>query len=108
MQERWTQRHHDELNRKLDEVLKRLDHLHELSHVQTERILEMSAATERLTASVAALTSAEQSAVALLGQLSQLIRDNAEDPAALNKLADDIDSDTADIAAAVVANTPAA
>lgn len=85
-----------------------MEHIHRLLHFILERINHMSAVTDRLTASVAALTTAEQSAVALLNQLSQLIRDNAEDPTALNKLADDIDADTAALAAAVTANTPSA
>lgn len=97
----WTQRHHDE-------IVQKLDHVHELLHHLTERIITLSAETDRLTASVAALTTVEQSAVTLLGQLSQLIRDNAQDPAALNALADSIDDDKNDLAAAVSANTPAA
>jgi peptidoglycan hydrolase CwlO-like protein len=101
---------HMEKHRNLFEeaVLEMLEHLHRHLLRIDERTNNMSAATDRLTASVAALTSAEKSAVALLGQLAQLIRDNAEDPAALNKIADDIDADTTEIAAAVVANTPAA
>jgi hypothetical protein len=90
-----------------ENVLEMLEHLHRHLLRIDQRTNDMSAATDRLTASVAALTSAEKSAVALLGQLAQLIRDNSSDPAALNKLADDIDADTAEIAAAVVANTPA-
>ena len=85
-----------------------MEHIHRLLHFILERINHMSAVTDRLTASVAALTTAEQSAAALLAQLSQLIRDNAEDPTALLKIADDIDADTAALTAAVVANTPAA
>lgn len=96
------------LSRQHDETKTLLEHMHRLLHTVLERIDRMSAATDRLTASVASLTSAQQSAVTLLGQLSQLIRDNAGDPTALNKLADDIDADTAALAAAVVANTPAA
>jgi ABC-type transporter Mla subunit MlaD len=81
--------------------------LGELKSIKKE-LTHMSAEIDRLTASVAALTTAEQSSNALLAQLSQLIRDNANDPAALNALADSIDADTAEITAAVVANTPAA
>lgn len=48
------------------------------------------------------------SAVSLLGTLAQEIRDNATDPAALAALADELDAQTNALAAAVVANTPAA
>lgn len=48
------------------------------------------------------------SAVALLTSLSQTIRDHANDPAAMQKLADDIDAQTSELAGAVTANTPAA
>lgn len=46
------------------------------------------------------------SSIALLEKLSQLIRDNAGDPAALKKLADDLDAQQTKLAAAVAANTP--
>ncbi len=48
------------------------------------------------------------SAVALLGSLSQQIKDLANDPAALADLANSIDAQAAELAAAVTANTPAA
>ena len=88
-------------------VAELLQHLHEHLVRIDKRTIEMSDILDRLTASVASLTSAEKSAVALLGHLSQMIRDNASNPAALSQLADSIDADTAEIAAAVVANTPA-
>ena len=50
----------------------------------------------------------EQSAVTLLGQLSALITANATDPAALQDLANTLEAQKADLAAAVTANTPAA
>lgn len=88
------------------DVLRALAHHHELLHIALERISHMSAELDRLTASVASLTSAEKSLVALVQGLAQLIRDNAANPAALAKLADDIDADTAEITAAVAENTP--
>lgn len=45
-------------------------------------------------------------AVTLLNSLSQLIRDNAGDPAALRQIAADLDAQQAQLAAAIVANTP--
>lgn len=68
----------------------------------------MSAQLDRLTASVAGLKTVDESAAALLSNIAQQLRDAATDPAAINKLADDIDADNAALAAAITANTPAA
>jgi len=62
----------------------------------------------RLTAAVERDKTVNESAVTLLTQLSQMIRDNANDPAALNALADQLDAQQQALADAVVANTPAA
>jgi hypothetical protein len=58
----------------------------------------------RLTASVATDRSVKTSAIAVLADLAQKIRDTAGDPAAANALADDLDSSSADLSAAI-ANT---
>lgn len=84
-----------------------LAHQHELLHQIIERILIMSAELDRLTASVANVKTVAESAITLINGLAQQIRDNAGDPAALAKLADDLDADDAELAAAVSANTPA-
>lgn len=68
----------------------------------------MSAELDRLTQSVANLRTVEQSSNALLRQLAQMIRDNANDPAKITALADDLDQQAADISAAITENTPAA
>lgn len=68
----------------------------------------MSVEIDRLTASVTALTTVDDSLVALVGNLAQAIRDNASDPVALNALADKLDAESTKVAAAVTANTPAA
>lgn len=68
----------------------------------------MSAEIDRLTASVANLTTVDDSLVALVGQLAQAIRNNASDPAALNALADSLDTEAQKVSDAVTANTPAA
>lgn len=73
-----------------------------------QEIQTMSASVDELKLKVASLVTVEQSAAALLASLSQQIRDNAEDPAALHALANDIDAATTDLAAAVTANTQAA
>lgn len=78
--------------------------LHQLEHMETK----LSAEIDRLTASVTALTTVDDSLVALVGNLAQAIRDNATDPAALNALADKLDAESIKVADAVTANTPAA
>lgn len=60
---------------------------------------------ERIRAEVAENTSAVDSAVTLIGSLSQQIRDNAEDPDALRSLADTLDENSRKLSAAVAANT---
>ena len=67
----------------------------------------MSAELDRVAAEVAQNGEVIDSAVVLLDKLAQLIRDNAGNPAALNKLADDLDASGNKLAAAVAANTPA-
>lgn len=69
---------------------------------------EMAGELQRLRDSVAAENTVIASAVTLLSQLGDLIRNNAGDPDALNALADDIDAQKSALAAAVEANTPMA
>jgi TolA-binding protein len=71
------------------------------------RLKKMEEAVARLTASVSALTTVDQSAITLINGLSQQIRDLSADPAALNALADQLDAQASDLSAAVTANTPA-
>jgi hypothetical protein len=61
-----------------------------------------------LEADVAANSDAVDSASTLLSQLAQEIRDSAGDPAAVAALADQLESATGRLSAAVAANTPAA
>jgi hypothetical protein len=63
--------------------------------------------TARLIAAVAHLSTVSTSVVALIGSLASQIRDNVGDEAALNSLADTIESQASELAAAVTANTPA-
>lgn len=72
------------------------------------RLIRMSEALTRLTTEVSENTSVIQSAITLLGNLSQIIRDNAGDPAALGALADQLDTQSNSLAQAITANTPAA
>lgn len=68
----------------------------------------MSQALERLTTEVAEMKTVNESAIALLGNLSQQIRDLKDEPAALEQLANDLDAQANALAAAVSENTPAA
>jgi len=77
-------------------------------------LADIQAAVDTLTANVTKITDAKVAGVQLLEKLSQLLRDNAGDPAMVRAIADAISnksgqiSSTADeLMAAVVANTPA-
>ena len=61
-----------------------------------------------LTAAVAANSDAVASAIVLLNDLADKLEAVADDPAEIAALADQIRSDSAALAAAVVENTPAA
>lgn len=64
-------------------------------------------AVDALSTKVDALTTVEQSAIALIQGLAQQIRDNAGAPAKLMELANTVDKQAADLAAAVSDNTTA-
>ena len=66
----------------------------------------MSEELDRITTEVTEIGGAVDSEVTLLERLSQLIRDNAGDPAALKKIADDLDAAGNKLADAIVANDP--
>lgn len=95
-----------EIRRALERIEANLDRL--LAYARRILTAEetMSAELDKLTVQVAANTSAEQSAVLLLGRLGDLIRSSVNDPAALLKLVSDLDTSKTALAAAVVANTP--
>ncbi len=61
-----------------------------------------------LQAKVAALSTVEDSVIALLAGISQQLKDAiaANDPAKLQQLANDLDAQQAKLATAVTANTP--
>jgi len=89
------------IERKLDLVLAAQGV--ELSR-QEELLMDLNALASEVEQNGAAV----DSAVALLSGLSQMLRDQAGDPAAVQALADQIDANTQRLAAAVTANTPAA
>lgn len=64
--------------------------------------------TQRLVAAVQHLTTVSTSIIALVTSMASQIRDNVGDPDALNSLADTIENQANELAAAVIANTPAA
>lgn len=69
---------------------------------------DMSEAVDRITASVATITSRDDSIIALVGNLAQEIRDaNTSNDPAINALADSLDAESAKVLDAVNANTPA-
>ena len=74
----------------------------------TQGVATMAVDLSALEAQVQANTDAESSAVLLLTQLSDLIRQNAADPAKVAELADKLKASAAALSAAIVANTPAA
>ena len=67
----------------------------------------MSASLDRLTREVAESRTVTESAVTLLDGLAQQIRDLKDDPAALEALANDLDSQQQALAAKISENTPA-
>lgn len=75
---------------------------------QTERLASMALDLSRLSAEIAENNDAISSAVTLLNQIAQELRDAAGNQAAVNALADQLDTQSNNLAAAVVANTPSA
>lgn len=61
----------------------------------------------KITAAVERDRTVNESAVTLLGKLSEALRQAAGDPAAVQALADQLDANQQALADAVVANTPA-
>src|SRR5687768_15277925 len=70
------------------------------------KISTMTPELQRLTNEVTEVKTVNQSAITLLQSLSTLIRESIDNKAALNALADSLDTDTNELAAAVTANTP--
>ena len=91
--------------------LERIEYLlNETNSLLRQALLQgkcLMANLDRLTSEVTEISDAADAAVVLLGELSQLLRDNAADPAAITALADQLDAKGTALAAAVVANTPA-
>lgn len=97
----------EKLIRKLDEIKQVLEEiLAALGRVEQSEEAQM-ADLAQLQQEVSENGDAVASAVALLGALSQQIRDAGTDPAALADLANQLDAQSSALAQAVVENTPA-
>lgn len=73
-----------------------------------DRQVTQMALLDDLEAKVDAVTSVEQSAITLLQELSDALKAAGTDPVRLQAIVDKLDADQTALAAAVVANTPAA
>lgn len=92
------------------EVTGRLWRVQQMLGIVVKNQENIMATIEDLKASVQKNTDAEASVVTLMQGLSQQLKDAkaANDPAAIQAVIDQIDANTNSVAAAVVANTPAA
>lgn len=86
---------------KLDLILAKLGIIQQL---EEHEMADLAA----ITASVAQAVTVEESAVTLLQEISAALAAAGTDPAALADLQSQLDAGTADLAAAITANTPAA
>lgn len=102
--------HQDQLNRiegAVERLTQAVSALTALTRSTRNEVLTMAISFDALIAKVTDLETAQQSAVQLLGDLSTIIRNTQPTQEAINALADRLDHDKVEIAAAVVANTPA-
>ena len=88
------------------EVLKELRFVRSSLQTLATQGAMMAGELARLSTEVSEIGTVVDSAVSLINGLAQQIRDLATDPAALNALADSLDTKAGELAAAVVANTP--
>jgi len=96
--------HHDETI----EIFTALGRIESALSTLTEGVHAMSIELDNLESEVAKNTEVDQSAITLLNGLAAQIAALKNDPVKLQALADSLKSSSADLAAAVVANTPAA
>lgn len=97
----------DGVHQKLDAILTAVSKVATGVETLLRSAITMSKELDDLRDRVAHSIEVEQSAVALIQGLAQQIRDNAQDPAALEELASQLDSSSNSLASAVTANTPA-
>jgi len=84
----------------------RLDQIIELLQQSKQREQDMATDLTALTAEVTEAAGVQQSAITLIENIAQMLRDAGTDPVALAALADQLDSSTTALAAAVEANQP--
>jgi len=96
------------IERKQDAILQNQSDIIEQQHLILKLISIMNTALQNLQNEVGNNTDLQQSAISLIQGLAQQIKDNADDPVAIKALADQIHSNSAALAAAIAANTPAA
>ena len=87
----------------------RFDELKQMLQQLTTQVTQQMATLADIKAKVQAEHDVNVSVIALLQELSRMVKDAqaSGDPAALQEIADMLDSDTAELSAAVTANTPA-
>jgi len=93
------------IERKLDDILSKLE---ALTRKQTKDGKLIMADLSRITAAISTNNSAVDSAVILIKQIAEALRNAGSDQAAVDALAADLEAKAAELAAAVVENTPAA
>jgi hypothetical protein len=96
------------IERKLDEAIFLLKALTRETRKQTKDGKIIMADLSNITAKVAANGSVIGSAVTLIEQIAEALRNAGSDQGAIDALAADLDAQAASLAAAVAANTPAA
>jgi hypothetical protein len=97
----------DRIEGTINRLLQTVTSLPVLVRTTLSEVLNMAISFDALTQKVTELETAQQSAIQLLGDLSTIIRNTEPTTAAINALADRLDADKTELAAAVVANTPA-
>lgn len=88
-------------------IEEKVDALHRLAAAEAVLEKKMSQELDDVKREVTESKTVMEGAATLLDQLSTLIRNNAEDPAALRKIASDMDAQQQALAAALLRNTPA-
>jgi DNA repair ATPase RecN len=91
----------EQASRKLDAIIRRLDSLEKKEEAMSKEL-------DILAAQVAANTDLVESAIVLLNQLADLLKQYANDPAKILALADELQKRDDELAAALQDNTPAA
>ena len=102
--------HHSQLDRieaRIKRMEQRLENLCNLTRATLSEVLCMPLNFDTLVQKVTELQTVNQSAIELLSQLSAEIRATAPTQEAIDALADQIDANKVEMAAAVTANTPA-